>query len=467
MKPKLNTILLSPSLALALFIAAVVLLAPCRASFAQGGDTNLGAPDPPKLIFAHYMIANTPDDTASHVRVDDYKKEIVYAQAHGIDGFALNCADWTKRQDFYKKRASLMYEAAEDLGTGFKLFISADFCCNIDIDDVRDMVQTFYNHPNQLRIEGKPVLSTYAGSKRSDEIQRLLSSLASQGMPVFFLPNYHIPEDPVTGKISSSDVEGLVQQYPYIGGNFEFGGADTGPQAVAKIDAYSHTLHSHGKLFVAGITPFYRAFRGDYRTYETEGFNAMQMEWKAAINDGADMVELVTWNDWAEGTYLSPDMPQKFNKRTGPLLPHTAYLDASRYYIDWFKSGKAPAITVDRLFYFYRLAPKSVPGAIDPSGKFSSEMSFPKRAETLKDSIFVTLFLTAPADLTVHSGDRSQTFHLDAGVQNVEMPFSTGTQRFLLVRDNRVIIDKEGEEQVSSDNSTDFNYFSGEASAGG
>lgn len=73
-------------------------------------------------VFAHYMVCFAAQGEA----VDDYKREIQEAQAAGIDGFALNCGAW-HNEPHYPRRVKAIYQAAQELKTGFQLFFSVDF----------------------------------------------------------------------------------------------------------------------------------------------------------------------------------------------------------------------------------------------------------------------------------------------------------------------------------------------------
>ena len=56
------------------------------------------------------------------------------------------------------------YQAAESLGTGFKLFISFDFTSlNCDLSNLVSIVSPYINHPNQFKVNGKPMISSYSG----------------------------------------------------------------------------------------------------------------------------------------------------------------------------------------------------------------------------------------------------------------------------------------------------------------
>jgi glucan endo-1,3-alpha-glucosidase len=77
------------------------------------------------------------------------------------DALALNIGsdDWEKTQ------VASAYAAAKSLGTGFKLFLSFDFTsldCNLG--DLVSRVNTYANHPNQFKVDGKPMISSYSGA---------------------------------------------------------------------------------------------------------------------------------------------------------------------------------------------------------------------------------------------------------------------------------------------------------------
>ena len=145
------------------------------------------------------------------------------------------------------------------------------------------------------------------------------------------------------------------------------------------------------------------------------------------------------------------------------MLSHAAFLGVGRYYIDWFKQGTPPAIHEDALFYAYRTHLKSVPGLRNPKSK-GGETAFPGGTANLSDHVHATLFLTAPASLTVHSGDTSKRFDLGAGVSHVALPLAPGPQRFVLTRGPDAVLDKTGEHTVSATDAWgNFNLFAGEA----
>ncbi|PRY06768.1 glycosyl hydrolase family 71 [Pontibacter ummariensis] len=397
--------------------------------------------------------------------VDDYKNEIIEAQRRGIDGFALNCGGWQKTEPHYKERAFLIYEAALQLGTGFELFISADGAA---LHEVEDILNSLKEHPNQFRFKGKPVLSTFGGEGENNLFGRALTEQVHQ-LGGIFVP-YFYPQPNITEHPQKLHAEQLLRSFPDVDGFFYYGAAGNGDQISHSNSVLAKAFLGAGKLYMASITPYYRGNGGNFRLFETRGFEAMAKEWEGAIRDDVPWVELVTWNDWNESSYLAPFGLAKdtelWDGHFGTMmLSHVAYLDASRYYIDWFKKGTPPAIQEDKLYYFYRLHPKQLPVTVNARDEAFGK-AHPGGAEALLDHVFVTLFLTKPAQLIISSGHKKRTFYLQAGVNHVSMPFGVGRQKFTLVRNEKVLIEKYGEHPISKyDGKSRFNYFGGSAVA--
>ncbi len=427
----------------------------------------LAAPGPHR-VFAHYMVCIPR--AGGGATVEDYKGEIQDAQARGIDGFALNCGGWTLHEPHYKARTLLIYEAAKQLGTGFQLFLSADYATGLTFEETKDMIVSFRDHPNQFRWNGKPVLSTFAGEGADNSQGSALIEFLNREFPdgkgghdVCFVP-YYYPRPNISEIPQQEHVDQVFRDFPGLDGFFYFGAAGTGP-ALAQANALlADKWVGAGKVFMASVTPYYRGFGGNYRCYETRGFEGMAAEWEAAIRHKATWVEIVTWNDWGEASYIcpfgAPRDTELWDGHWGKELSHTGYLDASRYYIQWFKTGTPRAITRDEIYYFYRPHPRAAQGRVKPE---EEALGRPAGADALQDSVFVTCFLKAPARLTIRSGETVTSRELRAGVQHLEAPFALGTQRFVLERQGKVVVDKVAEHDITDDAWADFNMFGGSA----
>lgn len=419
------------------------------------------ADDDVRKVFAHYMVCIPTYGGSS--KIEDYQREIRAAQAAGIDGFALNCGGWTLREPHYKKRSLLIYQAAKELGTDFKLFISADYAGSLSSDETRDMVETFRAHPNQFRYQGRPVLSTFGGRQAQTEFVR---KEFTGNRAICYVPFYY--PTPAAEMPRQAQVDQVFRDHgAELDGFFHFGAAGTPDQITESNHLLAQKWLGAGKVFMASVTPYYRGLGGNYRVYDSRGFEGLAKQWEGAIRDHATWVEIVTWNDWGEASYVAPFGSAYdtalWDGHWGPLLSHAALLKASRYYIDWYKSGRPPKIEEDQIVYSFRTHAKSVPGIKKPGGPDAS-VARPGGADKLADEVFATLFLTAPARLTIHSGAAEMSFNAAAGVSHVSLPFAPGAQRFVLTRGSETVIDKTAEQAISAtDASGNYNLFAGEA----
>lgn len=383
-------------------------------------------------VFAHYMTTLF----AFGNNVDSYEREIRLAMDAGIDGFALNCGAWSA-EPRYKRRAQMIYDAADRLGGRFKLFFSADMAGkHLTPDDIRDMVTTFGKRPSQFTQDGRIVLSTYIGDEQPPEWWRdqVLQPLASSGYPVFFVP--HLRPIPRSELPTYEGIKRTLDQWaPIIDGAFYFGAAGQPAQLAASNAAWVRAAHEAGKIFMASVTPAYwQHRRRPYRYFADKGGEGLEQQWESIIKTQPDWVEIVTWNDYTESTYIFPEGADIHpNYATYPIKDHSGYYELCKRFIQWFKTGRQPEIQRDSLYFFYRQQPRN-----------QAEDSQDTIRGDVQDVIHITARLTAPAQLLVQSG-RTQTHKdLPAGVSSVTAPFSPGRQHFELVRDGRKILEKDG-----------------------
>jgi len=135
-----------------------------------------------------------------------FRRDITLALAHGIDGFVLNIGS----DDWQAARVADAYAAA--LGTRFQLFISFDMAYHFhfrsvvslpltpfphrvipcgshaDAGRIRKYITDYQLHPNQMRFNGRIVVSTFAGEScrfgTDDLNQGWLETLKSGDMPL-------------------------------------------------------------------------------------------------------------------------------------------------------------------------------------------------------------------------------------------------------------------------------------------
>jgi hypothetical protein len=193
---------------------------------------------------------------------------------------------------------------------------------------------------------------------------------------------------------------GLADYAPILDGAFYWGiagvpGLGHSPDQIPSSDAYASVLQLAGKLYMAPICfQFWGANAGRY--YEYSGYSGMRKMWMDAITvSHPEAVEIVTWNDFTEGSYVSPiDDPASYpganDLGASAALPSTLhYFHTHRgatellaYFIEWYKTGRQPVTQKDRVYWAHR----TIVGNRDNGIKLYGDV---------KDVIYVTANLTA------------------------------------------------------------------------
>jgi glucan endo-1,3-alpha-glucosidase len=374
---------------------------------------------------------------------------------------------------------------------------SADMCCGNGVSDVEDMMRRFANNPRYgpvyFRYNGAFVLTTFAGDKLGVPAwQQMRADLASGANPstqreptalspvsgspsnaplrIFLVPAFFWGgELPARASIQ----QGFDQWSSTIDGSFYWGiaGVPGSGGALDQIPSsrnYAAVLHSAGKLYMAPIClQFWGANANRY--YEYRGAAGMRALWMDAINvSHPEWVEIITWNDFIEGTYVSPiDDPNKypganFLNTTGVPIgtpgyfhSHFAAADMLPYFIQWYKTGVEPTLTRDAIYYFYRTQPKDADAGSPPvAHKFGP----------CADLLYIAASLTAPAELSVTTGGQTKTLRLPAGSTDIQTAvFAGDSPSFSLTRNGRVLSTGKASDPIqATPKYNDFYYATGE-----
>jgi hypothetical protein len=450
------------------------------------------------MVFAHYMLANRdvqPANSAPGRDIASYQREIQQAQAIGIDGFALNAGGWLK-EPRYIKRASEMFEAAFRLGTGFKLMFSADMCCSNESEDIEDMMRRFAGNSRYAGVyfthNGSFVLTTFSGDHLGSQFWRNLRSDLEHGAhPSTHQAPFAVPY--ASGVPSSAPMKielvpaffwgdelpnqaavsaGLERYSDIIDGSFYWGiagvpGLGHFPDQLPSSEAYASALHSEGKIYMAPICFQFWGANAE-RYYEYGGYAGMRAMWMDAINiTHPDWIEIITWNDFIEGTYVSPiDDPARYEKANDlgasavqpvPLHYFHSHRGATQllaFFIQWYKTGHQPQIRKDSVSWAYRTQLSDPAPNREPATKIYGPVA---------NVIYVTANLTAPAVLRISIGDTARSIVLPAGSTDVQLPLVAGSApRFALRRGKLTSMEGAGDDAISSgDGPPDFYYSTG------
>jgi hypothetical protein len=279
---------------------------------------------------------------------------------------------------------------------------------------------------------------------------------SSAPLPIFLVPAFfwggELPRAP--------DIRaGLADYASVIDGAFYWGIAGVPrlghpPDQIPSSEAYASELHRARKLYMAPVCfQFWGA--NAHRDYEYSGYSGMRAMWMDAIEvSHPDWVEIITWNDFIEGTYVSPiDDPARYvgaNDLGASVAPvstlhffhsHRGATELLGFFIQWYKTGREPAIRNDSIYWAYRsqlASPQQYTGSIKLNGP-------------LADVVYITANLTSPAVLHVSCGGHTTSIPLPSGSTDLEVPVAAGpAPHFELTRGQSRLTQATGDDSIAS-----------------
>ena len=217
------------------------------------------------------------------------------------------------------------------------------------------------NHPNYYKVNGKPFYSTFAG-----EFQDLFWQdwKSFSGLNPYFCPSW--PNYPTNNLLQSHPVADCIFTWDtWPRGN-------SGPGAQFDTTGDRNLLASAkaaNKTYMAPLAPWFYAYvwgQGWHKNWIYGSEQLLPRRWEQIISLQPDFVQIVTWNDYSESSYvcsISSDAPIDMNGITNILsnpqgMNHDAWLDLSKHYIQWYKNNARPTVTDDQFYWWYRTHPK-------------------------------------------------------------------------------------------------------------
>ena len=404
-------------------------------------------------VFAHYMFAYTYSQGTG-----DFVSQIQRAQQGGIDGFAVNIGP----DAWIPGNLHMMYDAASQCGD-FKIFVSLDM--NYDYggwDTLLNYVRDYYDHPNAFRYDNRFFISTFAGQQHGDDDwqNNFKNVLSNEGKDIFFVPSFFY------------DPNGIFDAHPVMDGWFDWNAwsmgnsyKDTGDDVAAL-----NSANNNGKIYMAGVSPwFFTHFGGTWNKnwiYKSESL--WPIRWQQIVDLRPQLVEIITWNDYGESSYIGPisgDLPvddagQGNSHNWCDGFDHQSWLDMAGYYIQAYKNGGYPSIDNDRVYYWYRTTTKYA--------QRGDSLSIPNNNDWAEDVVVVHTQLKADAQIQVSIGGNVQYFDVSAGANTITAPFGQGAVVVTLLRDGNTIASQQGDRAIDDNGGSygyNFNAWVGQFSA--
>lgn len=345
-------------------------------------------------------------------RLTDLRTEVRQAKAAGIDGFTADILSLSGRN--WDVVANLM--KAADLEGGFEVIPQLDAAAsgtNGSPTHAAAALSKLLKHESAQVIGGEYALSAFCAEKTPVSwwkavIDRLEGH---HELPIKFIPIFVNPSD------------ANMKAFAPISYGFGNWGPRTA-QAAAGGPNYAAKARDLGKKWMQPVAvQDARPRSGLYA--EASNTETLRATWSRAIRDGADFVQIATWNDYSESTSIAPSVSHG-----------RAFLAISAYYVQWFTSGTRPGITADHLYLTHRShhwAAKTTSGIENMQPTLGGSTVPPR------DTVEALVFLTAPAQVTVTSGLSSETVSLPAGISAVLVPLAAGNPSASISRGSSVV----------------------------
>ncbi|KAL1677782.1 glycoside hydrolase family 71 protein [Schizophyllum commune] len=422
-----------------------------------------------KLVVAHHMIGNVYPYTQA-----DWADDIALASSSGIDGFALNMGT----DDWQPERVADAYQAAQEAGNNFKLFLSLDMtvwpCNSADsASKLRALVNKFADHPNQLKMNDRVFVSTFSGETCNFGQGSVADGWKSQfyqhpelAGKIHFVPSFFVdpaqfsqfadimdgdfnwnsawPIEVTTqsaqsilsgAKVVSNLASSVAGNATVDGTSFTsllgglsnalgplLGSLDTDEKHLQSLNSLSGNKRDGSKrTYMASASPWFfthygvETYNKNFLYLSDQHLYSNRWENLIASRDSFDIVQLLTWNDYGESHYLGPIKgAQPKSNAWVDGFDHTAWLDMTRYYATAFKTGAFPAIEKDRLIMWARPHPARAQAA-DPVGP-------PTNFELTEDAVWAVAMTSGPATVTLNG----QSFDVPAGLTRLAVPLAAG-----------------------------------------
>lgn len=205
--------------------------------------------------------------------------------------------------------------------------------------------------------------------------------------------------------------------------------------------------------------------------------------WNQVLQQGFDMIEIVTWNDYGESHYIGPLSSKHTddgNSKWVNDMPHDAFLELSKPYIAAYKAKSTSVtdyITKDQIIYWYRRNLKSLNCDLTDttSGRPANNASGnyfqgrPNGWESMADEVYVVALMTKDSQVTVTSGGNTKTQAVKKGATLFTVPAGLGVQKFKLVQSGATVYDETSLMQITDVcpcGIYNFNPYTGSVPAG-
>ncbi|MCJ0904086.1 glycoside hydrolase family 71 protein [Rhodococcus sp. ARC_M6] len=333
-------------------------------------------------------------------RMRDLENEVLQATSAGINGFSVDIMARSNDSSWWGSGVPLaLMQAAINVNPNFKVMLmpdmSADFQSMTPAELAAEM-SVYVDLASTYRLDdGRLVISPFGADLMSPSwwSQFLNIMQSTYGETVAFVPLF-------------LDAASNIDAFASISyGMSNWGERNPNANSLLRTDSnaplvLAKRVHDLGKIWMQPVS--FQDARPRQEIFD-ETINTLNLRntWDIAMESDSEWVQLVTWNDYSEGTSFAPSVEHGY-----------ALLDLNSFMIATFRLGVRPQIVRDTLFVTYRNQP-TWSNPVNPS---SAPMEIRDYSPAADNTVEVLTFLTEPADLTIKVGETTTTCHVAAGV---------------------------------------------------
>ncbi|KAI1098371.1 glycoside hydrolase family 71 protein [Jackrogersella minutella] len=348
-----------------------------------------------RQVFAHYMVGLTSGQSQ-----DQWQNDIAEAKSAGIDGFALNVGS---ADSWNGEQLQLAYDTAAS--NSFSLFLSFDMAASSwTVDQVVSLVNQYKGASSQLKVNGKPFVSTFEGPAWADNWASVRSSTGD----IFLVPDW-----------SSLGAQGVGGKLAQIDGAFNWGAwPDANQYTITTGNDQAYQSALQGKPYMMGVSPYFYTDLPQYnKNWYSSSDSLWYDRWQQVLEIQPDYIEIITWNDFGESSYINDPVAAQIVSGAETYVDgfgHSAFRFILPYFISAYKAGNANVdLPSEGAVAWYRTTAAAVCG---DGGTVWGQGGSASAAGGTKDVISIIVLSNSPSDITVDIGGSSQTVSASSSV---------------------------------------------------
>ncbi|CAH0041679.1 unnamed protein product [Clonostachys rhizophaga] len=394
-----------------------------------------------RKVYAHYMVGITSGQTS-----DQWTNDINDAKSVGIDGFALNIGP---SDSYTLEQMRLAFAAAESVG-GFTLFPSFDMAVGEwGVQTVIDIINEFKSSSAHATRNGSPLISTFEGPGWSGNWATVRSGTGG----IYLVPDW-----------SSLGPDGVAGKLDQIDGHFSWNAwPGPGSKNLTSVEDERYIEILGDKSYMMGISPWFYTNLPQYsKNWFSTGDSLWYDRWQQAIDLLPDMIEIITWNDFGESSYISDIVGKQIVSGANAYVEgydHSAFRAVLPYFTAAYKAGNR-AISPsngEQAIAWYRTTRASLGG---DGGTVWGQGGSQSASLGTSDTVNVLTITVDEQDIQVAIGGSSQTFRTGSGGQPanfVQVPFGELTGAVSLTLGDRSVVGPSITNNLPSTGYVNFN----------